>query len=194
MDGYLREAQRRFVDGTLDGEEAYKDELARAVGEARVALLADAEDWEELLTAAIGHPKNNLINARSYAEGQDSNQAKIARWIEDRPDDVRGALEQLWHEGERSPAERVRAFDERLPDDVFGRRARSARMDVASYLMMGNYMGDYKTGFHAPFWCIGRLKARPHPTYVRSGDPLGPSSQCTSESCHLRRACRSLNQ
>ena len=79
-DGYLREAQRWFDTGNLDRDESYKSELAQAVSEARDAVLADADDWQRVVTAAIGHKKNNLINPRSYTQGSDSNQAKIARW------------------------------------------------------------------------------------------------------------------
>ena len=136
-DDYLREASRRFEDGTLDRAEGYKEELVRAVSQARTAVLADSDDWPKLLKDAITHRKNNLINRRSYAEGRDSNQTKIERWIDGNPDEVRGALAEMWDEVDGTPADRIRAFDELLPADVLGREARSARMDVTSYLMMG---------------------------------------------------------
>ena len=126
---YLGEAKRRFEDGTLDQDESYKADLAAAVAAARTAFREKVESWPELLKAAIKDGQNNLIDWRD--------QEKIVRWIDERIDDVRQSLDVMWDDGEASPADRIREFDEKLPAELFGRRARSTRLDCGSYLMMG---------------------------------------------------------
>ena len=136
-DTFLAEANRRIEDGSIDRDEGYKRELGNAVREARIAFLNDDDNWPTLLKDAITHKKNNLIHGRSYGEGNDSNQTKVVRWIDSSLDQVRDALLELWAENERPPADRIRAFDAKLPEDVFTKGSTSARLDVASYLMVG---------------------------------------------------------
>lgn len=137
-DYFLEEARRRFEDGTLDQEESYKEEhLGPAVSLARRAFLANEDSWPELLKAAITHNKNNVIDPRSYVASNESNQARIVRWIEADQTGVRNALMELWSEDDRSPGDRVRAFNAKLPTDVFGEGRKSPRLDVVSYLLMG---------------------------------------------------------
>ena len=136
-DRYLREAKRKIDDGSLDREERYKADLARAVAAARTSVLNNADDWPQLLKSAIGHRRNNLINGRAYAERQESNQTKVQNWVDRDADGVRLALLDLWKDGDRTPGERIRAFNDGMPSEVFSTGSKSARLDVASYLMMG---------------------------------------------------------
>ena len=136
-DYFLGEARKLIEDGTLDKGESYKEEhLGPAVSKSREALLANDGSWPELTKAAITHTKNNLIDRRSYVSGNESNQRKVVRWIEESETEVHTALTELWAEDERSPGDRIRAFDTRLPTDVFGQGQKSPRLDVASYLLM----------------------------------------------------------
>ena len=136
-DEYLRRAEQVFTDGALDRDEGYKSDLADAVSAAKSSLLTNSEDWPQLLTDAISHRKNNLIDGRAYAEGKESNQGRFVRWVDRHSSDVRRALLETWADDDRTPGDRILALDEALPDDMFGKGARSARLDVASYLMMG---------------------------------------------------------
>ena len=136
-DQYLRRAKQTFDDGALDRDEGYKSDLARAVSAARSSVLGDSEDWPQLLRDAISHRKNNLIDGRAYTEGKESNQDRFVRWVDEHPNDVRLALLEMWADDDRTPGDRILALDEALPDDVFGKGAISARLDIASYLMMG---------------------------------------------------------
>ena len=137
-DYYLDEASRRIADGTLDKDEEYKrNDLAPAMSAARVALMANQENWPELVKGAVTQPKNNLIDRRSYADGNESRRERVGRWIEEDPGGVRDALSELWADDDRTPGERIRAFDAKLPADVFSEGSTSARLDVASCLMMG---------------------------------------------------------
>ncbi len=136
-DRYLERAKQILEDGTLDRDERYKDDLGAAVSAARLAVLADSEDWSQLLEEAIAHPKNNLIHGRKFP-GKESGQQRLVRWVDRSPEDVRHALRELWAEDDdRTAGERVRLFDDVVPDDVFGKGATSARLDAVSYLMMG---------------------------------------------------------
>ena len=96
---------------------------------ARQALLRDERDWPKLVMAAIRHKQNTIINWRD--------QTKLVEWIEGNLDEARDALSGIWSEDDRTPSDRVRAFDGRLPDRVFSRGSRSARLDAASFFMVG---------------------------------------------------------
>ena len=164
-DFLLEEARRRFEDGTLDREEGYKEEhLGPAVCEARRAFLANDDSWPELLKAAIRHSRNNVIDRRSYVAGNESNQARIGRWVDEDQTGVRNALMELWSEGDQSPGDRVRAFNAKLPTDVFGEGRRSPRLDFASYLLMGINVLRYPPCRIGKFHSARKLLYYPEPT------------------------------
>ncbi len=126
---FLRDAKRRLEDGSLDRDEGYKADLAAAVSLARTAVLADADNWQQLLKDAVKNGRNNLIDWRD--------RAKIVRWIDEGSDRAGRTLRQMWGESDASDGDRIRAFEENLPTELFGRRAKSTRLDCGSYLMMG---------------------------------------------------------
>ena len=136
-DPYLDRAAKIIDDGSLDRDERYKDDLGAAVSAARSAVLSDSDEWSQLLKDAITQRRNNLIDGRAYAEGKESNQAKLVRWIDQTPEEARRALLELWAEDDRESGVRIRAFDGALPGDVYSKGSRSARLDAISYLMMG---------------------------------------------------------
>ena len=128
-DKYLGAANKLIEDGTLDDEEGYKEQIANTMAAVRTALLAGDEDWSTHLTAAIRDNGNNLIAWRD--------KAKIVDWIEEDATTTESALAEMWSEDdEKSLVDRVRSFDSRLPEHVFTEGRRTARLDLASYLMM----------------------------------------------------------
>ena len=129
-DDYLGEAKRKLDSHKLDQEEAYKDDLARAVSEAREAMLSGSGNWSELLKGTLRHPRNNLVFWR--------NQNKVVEWIDASTEDVPAMIAEFWAVDEDgvTPGDRVRAFDRKLPTDLLGKGA-STRLDPISYLMMG---------------------------------------------------------
>ncbi len=128
-DRYLGAAKELIEDGTVDDEEGYKERIGNTMAGVRTALLGGEENWSTLLTAAVRDGGNNLIGWRD--------KAKIVDWIEQDLATVEGALAEMWSEdGEKSPVDRVRSFDSKLPEDVFTEGRRTARLDLASYLMM----------------------------------------------------------
>jgi len=136
-DRYLERAKQILDDGSLDHDERYKDDLGAAVAAARSGMLTETEEWPQLLKDAIEHRRNNLIDGRAYAKGKESNQGRLVRWVDQNPEDVRLALAELWTEEDRIVGERIRSFDDLLPDDVYSKASKSARLGAASYLMMG---------------------------------------------------------
>ena len=174
---FLAKAKQQIEDGTLDKDEGYKTELGHAVVKARKALLDNADNWPDLLKAAITHKKNNLIDGRSYVKGNDSYQTKIARWIDRNVDEPRDALLELWAQDDRAPDERVRAFNSKLPASVFSEGSTSARLDVASYLLMGRDPDRFP---HC------RLKAFKS-TYKRLGYPESNAKDVAGEYKHALR-------
>ena len=126
-DAYLAVARERYEQ--IDREERYKIELGKALTRAREALLRDERDWPSLVTAAIRHKSNNIVNWRNHA--------KLVEWIDGNMGEARRALSEMWSEDDRTPGDRVRSFDGRLPESVFPRGATGTRLNVASYFMMG---------------------------------------------------------
>ncbi|MCZ0945497.1 MAG: AAA family ATPase [Gammaproteobacteria bacterium] len=130
-DRYLKRAKQILDDGSLDDKERYKkDELGAAISSARSAVLANSENWSQLVKNAITHPKNNLIH------WQGNKIARLAAWVDQNPDDVRTALLALWAEDDKTAGGRIGALDEVLPSDIFSAGS-SGRLDAVSYLLMG---------------------------------------------------------
>ena len=124
---YLSRAREKYEE--IDRNERYKIDLGNALAAARAALLGDDGDWPKLLTAALRHQQNNIVNWRD--------QAKLVEWVEGNVNEARDALSAIWSEGDRTAGDRVRAFDVTLPERVFSRESKSARLNTASYFMMG---------------------------------------------------------
>ena len=124
---YLARARQMYEE--IETAERYKSALGKALTRAREALLRDDRDWSKLVVKAVQHKDNINIHWR--------NQAKLVKWIRDNAAQAREALSAIWSEHDRTPADRVRVFDDRLPASVFSRGSESARLDAASYLMMG---------------------------------------------------------
>ena len=126
-DAYLATAKERWEE--IEREERYKTDLGEALAKAREALLRDGENWPKLVVAAIKHNKNNIIHWQAHT--------KLAEWIDGNPDEARDALSGIWTAADQTPGDRVRSFNDKLPEHVFSRQAMSARLDVASYFLMG---------------------------------------------------------
>ena len=116
---------------TIDQEEKYKFDLAAALAKARTALLHDEPDWPDLATAAVRHKHNNLIHWM--------NQEKVVGCIASHPNEMRDALREMWSEDDRTPGDRIRAFDDRLSESMLDipPSAVGSRLAIASYFMMG---------------------------------------------------------
>ncbi len=128
-DQYLEAAKHRIEEGTLDSDEGYKDGLASALAAVRAGLMAGDENWSTLLSGAVRDGENNLIGWR--------NKATINEWIEQDRATVEGALAEMWSQGGgKSPVDRVKLFDDKLPERVFSKGSSTARLDLASYLLM----------------------------------------------------------
>ena len=127
-DAYLTTARQKRDE--ICRAEGYKEEnLAKALKGAREAVLRDDDDWPSLVAAAIKHKDNNII---FYV-----NKTKLTNWIENNRTEAREALLGMWSEGDRSPGERVRSFDDNVPESVWPPTAVGTRLTSASYLMMG---------------------------------------------------------
>lgn len=126
-DSYLAAAKERYDE--IEQGERYKLELAKALTRAREALLHDERDWPTLVKAAIAHQQNNIINWRNHS--------KLTEWIEGNMGEARDALSGMWSKDDRTPGDRIRAFDGSLPESVFARGATGTRLNVATYFMMG---------------------------------------------------------
>ena len=124
---YLTRARQMHEE--IETGERYKSALGDALTRAREALLRDERDWSKLVMKAVQHKDNINLNWRV--------QAKLVKWIDDNTAEVREALSAIWSDHDQTPGDRVRAFDDRLPASVYSPGSGSARLDIASYFMMG---------------------------------------------------------
>lgn len=155
MDSYLAAAWERF--GEIEKAERYKLMLAEKLARARQALARGERDWPKLVKVAITHQQNNIINWRNHS--------KLTGWIDGNAVEAHDALFEIWSEDDRTPGDRVRAFDEMLPSGVFSRRAQGTRLSVASYFMMGldprRYPPYQQTAFRNAYQELGYLRSSP---------------------------------
>ena len=138
---YLGAAKARY-DEIKQGE-GFKLDLAEALTRAREALLRDEPDWPTLVKAAIAHPQNKIINWRNHS--------KLTEWIDGNVGEALDVLSGMWSEDDRTPGDRIRAFDGGLPESVFSRGAAGTRLNVASYLLMGVAPQRYPPYRRKPF-------------------------------------------
>ena len=128
-DEYLAAANKWYE--TIEREENYKFGLAAALAKARAALLQDDPDWSDLVKTTVTHGKNNLIYWTIKQE--------IAECVDNHPDEMRDALREMWSEDDRTPGDRIRAFNSRLSESILDipQSMTGTRLAIASYLMMG---------------------------------------------------------
>ena len=83
------------------------------------------------MKTSVTRGKNNLIFW--------PNKQKIAKCVDNHPDEVRDALREMWSEDDRTPGDRIRAFDDRLSESMLDipPSAVGSRLTIASYFMMG---------------------------------------------------------
>ncbi|MCY3546900.1 MAG: hypothetical protein OXH49_08450 [Gemmatimonadetes bacterium] len=159
-DSYLATAKERQEE--IDRQEDYKATLAEEVTKARAALLSDNDDWPQLVVDAIKHNDNNIIFH--------VNKSKLTNWIEGNRTEAREALLGMWSQGDRSPGDRVRAFDAKVPASVWPRTAVGTRLNSASYLMMGLDAQRYPPYQRTPFTKAYRRLGYPIPTSKDAAD------------------------
>ena len=158
-DSYLAAAKDRYDE--IEQAESYKLELAKALTKAREALLRDERDWPTLVNAAIAHKQNNLINWRNHS--------KLTEWIDGNAGEALDALSGMWSEDDRTPGDRIRAFDGSLPESVFPRGATGTRLNVAAYFMMGIDPQRYPPYRRKPFRVAYERLGHPQPAAADSG-------------------------
>jgi MoxR-like ATPase len=117
-------AERFYQWSGFDGaEREYKLEVAGAIGRAREALLGGGE-WRHLLTQAVRHRLNNLLNFRTAGD--------FLRHCDANPGGVEEGLRRIW-DTSAPLTERIRGFIARMPAGW----GPGAKVTVASFLLMG---------------------------------------------------------
>ena len=125
-DEFVRRAQQYVDTGRLGRDEIpSKLETGRRLTTAREAVIAESNDWAELLRRGLS---GQLISPR-YAL------PKIYGWIDESPDEALRALQAIWRRNASSVIERIRAFSRLFPRSVMS--GSGTRMNVISVLLMG---------------------------------------------------------
>ncbi len=158
-DSYLAAAKDRHDE--IEQGERYKNDLGKALTRAREALLRDERDWPALVKTAIAHKQNNIINWRNHS--------KLTEWIDGDVGEALDALSGMWSEDDRTPGDRIRAFDGSLPERVFSRGATGTRLNVATYFMMGIDPQRYPPYRRKPFRVAYERLGHPQSSVADSG-------------------------
>ena len=132
-DVFIRRAQEYVNSDRLDEEEIdYKKEVARKLGDARAAMLANDKDWPDKLHAALN------VNFIRWGANYDLR----TKWTRQNPDIAQDALRELWDEKKvQLIGARIRAFSDALPQTIA--RGAGTRMNLISGLLAGLDVEQY---------------------------------------------------
>ena len=137
---FVRRAKGYIDTGRLEEEENnYKVEIAQKLSEAREAVLAGADGWQDQVMDAQRnkggeHGIGNLLNWRTLQD--------FGKWLNESPDDSLPAMQAIWTEGDVDVGQRIRDFCDLIPASAItsgsGVRARLAAafvlaIDVKQY-------------------------------------------------------------
>ncbi len=112
----------------LGDEMAYKFDMGRELASARVAVMADADDWQDHLKHALRSRPGHPIAWQLLSD--------FNKWWGEDPETARTALETLWTETNLPDADRIRSFADRLPISAL-RGSTGNRANIISVLLMG---------------------------------------------------------
>ena len=134
-DELVDSARKYQKSGTLKELRQDKVGVAEQLSEARTALLARPDDWQQFVKGRLGKA-GGLIFAIDVA--------RLSGWIDSAPDEAHRALSLLWSDDEAQLSERIKGFMDRLDPAVISGPGK--RTNVASVLLM--CLGAKK---HPPF-------------------------------------------
>ncbi len=127
-DEFVKRARQYVDSGRLEIEEiGYKVEIGDKLKQAREAVLAQADDWPDLLRVALNSSEVNFITWRSIDD--------LKKWCVAQKTKASRALGAIWAQDDSPVSERIRVFSEQLPTSVIN--GTGSRMNVASGLLMG---------------------------------------------------------
>ena len=138
-DAYIRLASEFLDSGRLESWELnYKIEIGQKLAAAREAVLAEADEWTQLIKNGIANSLNNIVHFAQISN--------FCRWVDSSPNDALRALNALWVDDDSPVSRRVRSFSELLPQSVIRGSVGTGvgtRTSVASYLLLGLDVQDY---------------------------------------------------
>ena len=123
-DELIASARKYQKSGWLKELRKSKAAVADQLSEARTALLARPDDWQQSVKSRLGKAGGLIFPV---------NVAKLHDWIDLAPDDAHGALSLLWSDSEAQLSERIKGLMERLDPAIAGL---GVRTNVASVLLM----------------------------------------------------------
>ena len=107
---FVDQARGYVEGGTLEEQEIdYKIAVGEKLAEARKAVLASVEGWQDLVKRAIG---NNLVFQIQ--------QSRFRTWLINFPQDALEALRSVWRDDDYSLATRIQDFSSLLPESDVG--------------------------------------------------------------------------
>ena len=122
---YVKRAKAYLDTGQLEVEEIdYKIRIGQRLAAAREAVLAEADNWSQLVNRGIS---GNLIFSIE--------QAKFRNWVSELDSSALSALQAIWAEDSLSEADRIRRFCDLLPKSASS--SAGVRTTVTSVLLMG---------------------------------------------------------
>ncbi len=132
-DNYVRQSKHIVDTVDLAKEEIdYKVEIGRKLAEAREAVLADSDDWAELVKKGV---PSNIVTRFILAKFRD--------WIDQSPKRALDALKRIWVRGDLSISERIRSFSRMFPASETDISGFGTRMNLISELLMAVDVWNY---------------------------------------------------
>ncbi|MXX24093.1 MAG: AAA domain-containing protein [Caldilineaceae bacterium SB0668_bin_21] len=128
---FVRRVNEIVASGELESVEIeYKLELGCEMAEARKSVLNDSADWVGKLENGGFRPRQgHPINWRSIQD--------LKTWFGNSPSDASEALKALWKRGDLPVADRIRAFNSKLPKHPEIRGKEGTRIRLIAGLLMG---------------------------------------------------------
>ena len=128
-DAFVGRAKSYVDSGRMQSEEIeYKLQIGEELSAVRNAVLARAEDWQDVLKRALRAREGHPITWQLLSD--------FHRWSADYSEEASSALEALWSLDDLTLAERIRGFSSGLPRSAV-RGATGNRTNVISVLLMG---------------------------------------------------------
>ena len=122
-DALARRANELITSDGWDKKEiAPKLKIENKAKQARKAVLADAEEWPDLVKKIFTGEHVFFINRE-----------KVRSWIDESPEDALKVLRASWTKVSLSEEQRIRAFGERFPEEIIS--GKGSRLTVAATLL-----------------------------------------------------------
>ncbi len=127
---FVNRAKGFMRTSEFESEVANKLAISRKLEAVRKSVLAESDDWSDLVKREIANYLIHYVSA-----------SRFRGWIDESPDNALEALQAMWVDNDSSVSERIRAFSDLFPTSVIS--GAGTRANVISVLLMGVDVEQY---------------------------------------------------